>query len=57
MLTLDRTELLGKIRGSSVGKGGECDVENRHLQGGRRSSHLCQLRIDELSPSSKYRMY
>jgi hypothetical protein len=35
-----------------VGKGEESDMESRHIQCCR--PHLCQLRIDELTPMSKY---
>jgi hypothetical protein len=38
--------------GSSAKKGGECGVASRHLQD--CSPHLCQLRTDELAPTSKY---
>jgi hypothetical protein len=36
----------------SVGKDGDGDVENWHLQGG--SPSVCQLRTDGLAPASKY---
>jgi hypothetical protein len=38
--------------GSSVGKGGEGDMESRHLQGG--SPCQCRLRTDGLAFMSKY---
>jgi hypothetical protein len=43
---------LGESRVSSVGKGGESDVESRHLKG--CSPRLCRLRIKELLSVSKY---
>jgi hypothetical protein len=46
---------LGKSGGPSVGKGGEWDVENRHLQG--CSPRLCHLRTDGLAVVSKYWTY
>jgi hypothetical protein len=44
-----------KNGGSSVGKVGECDEANWHLQG--YSPRLCWLRTDGLTSVSKYRMY
>jgi hypothetical protein len=44
--------LLGESGGSLVGKGGKSDVESRDLQDG--SPHLCRLRTDGLTPTSKY---
>jgi hypothetical protein len=41
--------------GPSVGKGGECDVEGRHIQGCSPYRH--RLRIDGLVPVSKYWTY
>jgi hypothetical protein len=55
MLTRDWTRSLGESGGSSVGKGGESDMENRRLQ--CCSPHLCQLRTDRLDPVSKYWIY
>jgi hypothetical protein len=43
-LTGDRTGPLGESGGPSVGKGGENDVESRHLQG--CSPCLCRLRTE-----------
>jgi hypothetical protein len=51
-LTRDRARPVGESGGLSVGKGGQSDVESRHLQG--FSSHLCQLRTDGLAPVIKY---
>jgi hypothetical protein len=34
MLTLHRMGPFGEIKGSSVGKGGESNIESQHLQGG-----------------------
>jgi hypothetical protein len=48
----------GALRGKwrhLVGKVGEWYVANRHLQGG--SPHLCRLRTNGLTPTSKYWMY
>jgi hypothetical protein len=55
MLTSDRAGALGESDGSSVGKGGESDVESWHLQD--CSLHLCQLSIDGLAAMRKYWMY
>jgi hypothetical protein len=55
MLIWDRMEPLGESGGSSDGKGGESDVESRHLRGG--SHHLCQLRTDVLAPTIKFWTY
>jgi hypothetical protein len=55
LLTWDRVGPLGESRGPSVGKGRECDVESRRLQG--CSPCLCQLRTDGLASTSKYWMY
>jgi hypothetical protein len=52
LLTRDRAGRIGGNWRTSVGKVGECDVASRHLQG--CSPHLCRLRIDGLTPASKY---
>jgi hypothetical protein len=52
MVSLRPTGPLGESGGSSVGKGGESDVETQDLQG--CSPRLCWLRADGLVPASKY---
>jgi hypothetical protein len=51
----DQAGPLGESGGPLVGKGGESDVESRHLQG--CSPRLCQLRTDGLAPVIKYWTY
>jgi hypothetical protein len=55
MLIWDQMGPLGENGGSSVGKGGKSDVENRHLQCG--SPRLYQFRTDGLAPANKYWTY
>jgi hypothetical protein len=55
MLTWDRARLLGENRGLSVVKGGESDVESRHLQD--CGPCLCRLRTDGLASASRYWTY
>jgi hypothetical protein len=43
---------LGESGGSSVGNGGESDVENRDLHGCRPP--MSRLKADRLAPMSKY---
>jgi hypothetical protein len=51
-LTRDRAGPVGESGGLRIGKGGQGDVENRHLQG--CSPRLCQLRADGLAFAIKY---
>jgi hypothetical protein len=55
LITWERAGPLGESIGQSDGKGWECDVKSRHLQG--CSPRLCRLRTNELAPVSKYWMY
>jgi hypothetical protein len=55
LLSWDRAEPLGESGGSSVGKGGEGDMESWHLPG--CSPYLCRLRTKGLVPVSKYWTY
>jgi hypothetical protein len=48
----DQAGPLGESGGLLVGKGGESDVESRHLQS--CSPRLCQLRTDGLAPVIRY---